>query len=52
MNKIEKQETFKRAEKKLQSLIDQLENRLKTIDQATVEARQIRKELEKLKDKS
>ena len=52
MNKIEEQETFKRAEKKLQSLIGQLENRLKKTDQATAEAKEIRKELEKLKEKS
>ncbi|MEM9983062.1 MAG: hypothetical protein AAF734_11240, partial [Bacteroidota bacterium] len=51
MDHIEKKVSFQRAEKRLQHLIDQLEDRLRKTDQATTEAQDIRKQLEKLKEK-
>ena len=51
MNRTEEKSSFQRAEKRLQSLIEQLEDRLQKTDQATVEAKEIREELQKLKEK-
>ena len=49
MSEIEEKPLFQRVEKRLQGLVDQLETRLRRTDQATVEAREIREELKKLK---
>lgn len=51
MDRIEEKASFQRAEKRLQSLIEQLEDRLQKTDKATAEAKEIWKELQKLKEK-
>ena len=50
--KIKKKQSLQQAEMQLQGLIKNLEYRLQKTDQATIEAKEIRDELHKLRKKN